>query len=106
MSAADLEEGYWSAYRDFYRWHSIARGAMAHRDPVAALRHMAYAAGWKKFEPLWDLLIRLKRAGEALPVLERVLDAARGDDEKAVRPPVPREAGLRPAPATVSTAGP
>jgi radical SAM superfamily enzyme YgiQ (UPF0313 family) len=73
MSAADLEAGYWSAYRDFYRWRSIARGAVAHRDPVAALRHMAYAAGWKKFEPLWGLVIRARRAGMMLPALEAIL---------------------------------
>jgi radical SAM superfamily enzyme YgiQ (UPF0313 family) len=73
MSADELERGYWRAYRHFYRWRSIARGAGAHRDPVAALRHLAYAAGWKKFEPLWDLVIRAKRAGAMLPVLETIL---------------------------------
>ena len=39
----------------------------------AGLRHAAYAAGWKKFEPLWDLVIRAKRAGMMLPVLETIL---------------------------------
>ena len=52
MTAAQLETGYRRAYRRFYRWSSIARGASAHRDLVAALRHVAYAAGWRKFEPL------------------------------------------------------
>ncbi len=37
------------------------------------LRHAAYAAGWKKFEPLWDLVIRAKRTALMLPVLETVL---------------------------------
>jgi hypothetical protein len=46
---------------------------MAHGDVVAGLRHLAYAAGWKKFEPLWDLVIRAKRAGMMLPVLETIL---------------------------------
>ena len=40
---------------------------------LAGLRHFAYAAGWKKFEPLWDLVIRAKRAGMMLPVLETIL---------------------------------
>ena len=40
---------------------------------IAGLRHFAYAAGWKKFEPLWDLVIRAKRAGMMLPVLESIL---------------------------------
>jgi radical SAM superfamily enzyme YgiQ (UPF0313 family) len=73
MSAAALEEGYWRAYREFYRWGAILRGASAHDGLVAGLRHVAYAAGWKKFEPCWDLLIRAKRAGLMLPVLESIL---------------------------------
>ena len=73
MSAEALERGYWRAYRDFYRWASIARGAAAHDDPLAGLRHAAYAAGWKKFEPLWDLVIRARRAGAMLPLLEAIL---------------------------------
>jgi hypothetical protein len=40
---------------------------------VSGLRHLAYSAGWKKFEPLWDLVIRAKRAGTLLPVLETIL---------------------------------
>jgi hypothetical protein len=37
------------------------------------LRHLAYAGGWKKFEPLWDLLIRSKQVLHALPILETIL---------------------------------
>jgi hypothetical protein len=73
MSADDLEQGYRRAYRDFYRWGSIVRGASAHGTVTAGLRHLAYAAGWKKFEPLWDLAIRAKRAGMMLPLLETIL---------------------------------
>ena len=73
MSGAQLEEGYRWAYREFYRWRSIARGAASHADVIAGLRHLAYSAGWKKFEPLWDVIIRAKRAGAMLPVLETIL---------------------------------
>jgi radical SAM superfamily enzyme YgiQ (UPF0313 family) len=73
MSAGELECGYWRAYRDFYRWRSIVRGASAHDSFRSGLRHLAYAAGWKKFEPLWDLVIRTKRAGMMLPFLETIL---------------------------------
>jgi len=73
MSADELERGYWRAYRDFYRWGSLLRSASAHDTVPGSLRHLAYAAGWKKFEPLWDLVIRAKRAGMMLPVLETVL---------------------------------
>ena len=77
MSAERLEEGYRWAYREFYRWRSIARGAAAHHDLVAGLRHFAYAAGWKKFEPLWDVVIRARQAGAMLPVLEAILGFAK-----------------------------
>ena len=73
MSPEALERGYWRAYRDFYRWGSILRGASAHGEFAGGLRHAAYAAGWKKFEPLWDLVIRAKRVEMMRPVLERIL---------------------------------
>src|SRR5205823_2321673 len=73
MQADALESGYWRAYRDFYRWRSIARAAWTHESAPARLRHFAYASGWKKFEPLWDWVIRAKRVGAMLPVLEAVL---------------------------------
>jgi hypothetical protein len=37
------------------------------------LRHFAYASGWKKFEPLWDVVIRTRQTGSMLPVLEGIL---------------------------------
>lgn len=73
MTAGELEAGYRWAYREFYRWRSIARGAAAHGEVLGGLRHAAYAAGWKKFEPLWDLVIRARRTAVMLPVLESVL---------------------------------
>jgi len=75
MTAAQLEEGYWRAYRSFYRWGSILRSARTAPTLVGKLRHLAYAGGWKKFEPLWDLVIRSGVVGRMRPLLERVLDA-------------------------------
>ena len=68
-----LEAGYAHAYRQFYRWGHIVRGASTKPTLARAFRHAAYAAGWKKFEPLWDWLIRARRVARALPVLETVL---------------------------------
>jgi radical SAM superfamily enzyme YgiQ (UPF0313 family) len=73
MTAEQLEEGYRRAYRDFYRWGSILRGARTKPAPRGKARHVAYAGGWKKFEPLWDAVIRAKRVGRGLPVLEAIL---------------------------------
>jgi radical SAM superfamily enzyme YgiQ (UPF0313 family) len=73
MTPQSLEAGYWRAYRDFYRWSNIWQGASVHERPLENLRHLAYAAGWKKFEPLWDWVIRARRVAQFLPVLETLL---------------------------------
>jgi len=77
MSAETLEHGYQRAYRNFYRWGAIIRGASAHGQATAGLRHLVYSAGWKKFEPLWDWVIRAKRVGNMLPLLEAILGGGR-----------------------------
>jgi radical SAM superfamily enzyme YgiQ (UPF0313 family) len=83
MSIETLEQGYRRAYRDFYRWRSIARGASAHDNLLDAARHFGYAAGWKKFERLWDWVIRARRVGAMLPALEMIL--SRQTDSRGVR---------------------
>ncbi len=75
MTAQALEQGYWRAYREFYRWGSILQGASTKSTLAGRLRHLAYTAGWKKFEWLWDWLIRAKRVSRCLPLLETVLAA-------------------------------
>lgn len=74
MTTRQLEEGYQRAYRDFYTWRNLFAGASAHEDLTGKLRHFAYAAGWKKCEPLWHLLIRARQVARGLPFLEAVLD--------------------------------
>jgi len=73
LTPAQLEAGYWRAYKDFYRWGSIVRGAAAKNTWSGRLRHFAYAAGWKKFEPLWDFVIRARQIARMLPLLETIL---------------------------------
>ncbi len=73
MPPEALEAGYWRAYTEFYKWGSIAKGAFAKPSLKERLRHVAYAGGWKKFEPLWDWVIRAKRVTSLLPMLEAVL---------------------------------
>jgi radical SAM superfamily enzyme YgiQ (UPF0313 family) len=73
LSPDQLESGYWRAYREFYRWGSILRSSRAHSDLTDGLRHFAYAAGWKKFEPFWDWVIRARRVTNFLPLLESIL---------------------------------
>jgi radical SAM superfamily enzyme YgiQ (UPF0313 family) len=89
MTAETLEAGYWQAYRDFYRWGSIFRGAWHKPTWHGRFRHAAYAGGWKKFEPLWDWVIRLKRAGHMLPVLEQILSGFGENRNQTDFPPLP-----------------
>lgn len=73
MSVETLEAGYWESYRNFYKWSSIFRGAWAKPDWGDRFRHLAYSGAWKKAEPVWDMLIRLKQVNQLLPSLENVL---------------------------------
>jgi radical SAM superfamily enzyme YgiQ (UPF0313 family) len=73
ISAENLETGYWHAYREFYRWKNIVQSSRAHEGIRGQLRHVAYAGGWKKLEPMWDWVIRAKRVSNLLPVLESIL---------------------------------
>jgi radical SAM superfamily enzyme YgiQ (UPF0313 family) len=68
-----LKDGYDWAYREFYRWSSIVRGSLTHDAPKHQIKHFVYAAGWKKFEPLWDFVIRAKQLRIMTPMLEGVL---------------------------------
>jgi len=74
MSGNTLEAGYRRAYEEFYTWGAIVRGASTKTSLVQGFRHLAYAGGWKKFEPLWDWVIRARRVRQLLPLLEGVLD--------------------------------
>jgi radical SAM superfamily enzyme YgiQ (UPF0313 family) len=73
MTARQLEDGYLRAYRRFYEWSAIWRGAGMHPLLRDRVRHLTYAGGWKKFEPLWHLLIRTGQVTRALPLLESLL---------------------------------
>jgi radical SAM superfamily enzyme YgiQ (UPF0313 family) len=73
MTPEQLERGYWWAYREFYRWGSIWRGASTKASWIESARHLAYAGGWKKLEPFWNLVIRARRVARLRPLLEAVL---------------------------------
>ena len=68
-----LKAGYDWAYREFYRWSSIAGASLQHGTLKHQAKHFFYAAGWKKFEPLWGLLIRARQLTRVTPLLEGVL---------------------------------
>jgi radical SAM superfamily enzyme YgiQ (UPF0313 family) len=73
LTPAQLEQGYWHAYEAFYRWSSIARAALAHGTVKHQAKHFFYAAGWKKFERAWNVVIRARQLRLMTPMLEGVL---------------------------------
>ena len=78
-----LQNGYDWAYHEFYRWSSISRASLSHGSMKHQAKHFFYAAGWKKFEPLWNLMIRAKQLRCMTPLLESVLSKVTDDKDKA-----------------------
>jgi radical SAM superfamily enzyme YgiQ (UPF0313 family) len=91
LSAAALEEGYNWAYRNFYSWSNIAQASLQHDHVKHMLKHFAYAGGWKKFEPLWNFIIKTKGLNRMLPLLESILS-------KVPSRRTPPQPALQPAP--------
>ncbi|HLQ76312.1 MAG TPA: radical SAM protein, partial [Terriglobia bacterium] len=78
IDPAALKEGYDWAYREFYRWGSIARASFEHGTVKHQAKHFFYAAGWKKFEAAWNMVIRARQLGLMTPLLEAVLAKVTG----------------------------
>jgi radical SAM superfamily enzyme YgiQ (UPF0313 family) len=73
MTAQELEDGYHRAYRTFYEWSAIARASLEHGSLKHQAKHFFYAAGWKKFERAWNVMIRVRQLRLMTPLLEAVL---------------------------------
>ena len=73
LSAQQLKEGYDWAYRSFYSWSNIYKASVQHEEFKHMIKHFAYAGGWKKFEPLWNFMIKTKGLNRMLPLLEAIL---------------------------------
>jgi radical SAM superfamily enzyme YgiQ (UPF0313 family) len=76
LSAAELKEGYDWAYRSFYSWKNIYKASMQHEFLKHKIKHFAYAGGWKKFEPIWNFMIKTRGLNKMLPLLEAILSKA------------------------------
>lgn len=73
LSADVLKAGYDRAYQEFYSWKNIYRASVQHERVHHIIKHFAYAGGWKKFEPLWNFIIKTKGLNQMLPLLEAIL---------------------------------
>jgi radical SAM superfamily enzyme YgiQ (UPF0313 family) len=77
ITAAALKRGYDWSYRAFYEWRNIFKAASQHHTLKHSIKHLAYSAGWKKFEPAWDVVIRVRQLAQMRPVLEAILSPVR-----------------------------
>lgn len=73
LSTRELEEGYNWAYNEFYSWSNIFEASWKHDLIKHKLKHLFYTGGWKKFEPLWNFLIKTGGLNHMLPLLESIL---------------------------------
>lgn len=78
LNRQTLLDGYNRSYRNFYSWKNITRASLQHQSLKHQAKHFAYAAGWKKFEPVWDTVIRAKQLRTMTPLLEGVLSKVTG----------------------------
>lgn len=73
ISAEDLKAGYDWAYKEFYSWNNILKASLNHDSIKHQLKHLFYSGGWKKFEPLWNFIIKTEGLNKMLPLLESLL---------------------------------
>lgn len=73
LSAEDLKNGYDWAYKEFYSWSNILKASMNHESSKHKLKHLFYSGGWKKFEPVWNFIIKSKNLNYMLSILESIL---------------------------------
>ncbi len=86
LTPRQLKEGYDWAYREFYRWSSIAQASLSHGTLKHQAKHFFYASGWKKFEPLWNFMIKARHLDCMTPVLEAVLSKVSQSEAGAALP--------------------
>jgi hypothetical protein len=68
------------------RWISIFRASAQHGTWEGSVKSFCYSVGWKKLEPLWDAIIRLRQLRHMRPMLEAVLAAS---SSEPASPPSP-----------------
>lgn len=73
LSSKELKDGYDWAYKEFYSWSNVAKSSMNHDNLKHKLKHLFYTTGWKKFEPMWNFIVKTKGLNQMLPLLELLL---------------------------------
>lgn len=85
LTAKELKDGYDWAYTEFYKWSNILKASSTHPNVKHKLKHLFYTGGWKKFEPLWNFLIKTKNLNNMLPILEAILSKIKLDENEGLQ---------------------
>jgi len=86
LTADELKEGYDWAYKSFYSWSNIYKASMQHDNLRHVIKHFTYAGGWKKFEPLWNFIIKTQGLNKMLPLLETILSKVNKKQQQPLTP--------------------
>ena len=73
LSEKELEAGYQWAYKEFYTWSNTLKASFKHESYKHKFKHLFYTGGWKKFEPVWNFIIKTGQLNRMLPLLETLL---------------------------------
>lgn len=73
LTSLELEQGYWWAYKEFYKWNNVFKASFSHESFKHQMKHLFYTGGWKKFEGLWNVIINVGGLQKMLPLLELLL---------------------------------
>lgn len=82
ISAEDLKAGYDWSYEEFYSWKNILKASLNHDSVKHQLKHLFYSGGWKKFEPLWNFIIKTEGLNKMLPLLESLLSKVKYEEKE------------------------
>ena len=86
LTPKKLKEGYDWAYKEFYSWSNIFKSSLSHNSTKHKLKHLFYTGGWKKFEPLWNFLIKTNNLNNMLPLLEAILSKVKLEEKEKLQP--------------------
>ena len=89
LSAEELKKGYDWSYKSFYSWNNILKACLQHEELKHKIKHFTYAGGWKKFEPLWNFMIKTKGLNKMLPLLEAILSKVNSNKKETDSSPFP-----------------
>ncbi len=89
LTAPELKKGYDWAYSSFYSWNNIFKASTRHGQIRHMIKHFGYAGGWKKFEPLWNFMIKTKGLNKMLPLLETILSKTKTKKNDTITSPFP-----------------